>query len=72
MNKLTIKDCEKLQKRHKNAYGDRYPYKGLIQATGAINPPPLPELPDNYVYVHILSWGIHVRHINDQDYKNDL
>jgi len=69
---LTVKQCEALQRRKANAYGDRWPYKGHYPTGYLHENPPIPELPTGWQWVHIPTWGLHARQDNDLDYKNDL
>ena len=69
---LTVKQCEALQRRKANAYGDRWPYKGHYPTGYLHQSPPIPELPTGWQWVHIPTWGLHARQDNDLDYKNDL
>ena len=66
VSKLTVKQCEKLQIRRANAFGDRWPYKGLFHASGSPYPcPETPELPEGYEYRSISSWGLHVQRTSE-------
>ena len=64
---LTHKQCETAQRRVANGYGDKWPYKGYNYPKDHDY-----DLPDGWVYVYIPTWGIHIRRVGDEDYKNDL
>lgn len=69
---LTVAECEKLQKRCKDAFGNRYPYKGRWHDSASPYRMPDETLPKGWVFVHIPTWGLHVRREDDTDYKKDL
>jgi len=66
-DKLTVKECERLQNRHTDHWGNRYPYKGKYSWSGQQH-----TLPEGWVFIYIPTWGIHVRKSDDTDYMNDL
>jgi len=64
---LSVKQCQTSQKRLANSYGDNWPYKGYnYPKDKAYN------LPTGWVYVHIPTWGVHIRKENDLNYMADL
>lgn len=67
---LTKQQCEALQHRKKDAFGSRRPYKGHFSAASYNKA--LPDIPDGWVWIHIPSWGIHLRREDDLDYTQDL
>jgi len=74
---LTVKDCEKLQRRQKNAFGDKWPYKGhYLPLIGPIRynggcireeewyPGEIglePIVPEGWEVRYISTWGYHVQ-----------
>lgn len=69
MKKLTIKECETAQRRMTDAYGSKYPYKGSAYWHGLNGSEPLPA---GYIWIHIPTWGIHLRRVDDTDHMADL
>jgi len=69
---LTVKQCEDLQIRKANAYGDKWPFKGHYSTGYLHENPPIPDLPVGWQWIQIFTWGLHVRRDNDLDYMNDL
>lgn len=72
MKSLTVKECEALQLRESNAYGDKWPYKGHYPTGYLHQTPSIPDLPIGWQWVKIPTWGFHVRRVNDLDYMKDL
>ena len=62
---VTVKECERVQRRSLDHYGNRYPYKGRYYGADMV-------LPNGWRLIHIPTWGIHIRRDGDTDYMEDL
>ena len=69
---LTVKECEKLQHRAVNGYGDKWPFKGFFATGNMYHHGPLPNIPEGWQWVHVATWGMHVRRDDDIDCSKDL
>jgi len=64
---LTEAQCEQSQRRLKNGYGDKWPYKGYnYDHSGNYT------LPDGWEFIYINTWGVHIRRSDNLNYMDDL
>ncbi len=72
MRTLTEKECIASQVRRKDAFGNKHPYKGRWHDSAHPYPMEETELPEGWVFIWILSWGMYIRRKGDTNHTEDL